>query len=33
MVRHHIAQRAGRVIEAAAVASVDLLSHGDLHVI
>ena len=33
MVRHHVAQRAGRVVEAAAVADAELLVDGDLHVI
>ena len=33
MVRHHVAQRAGRVVEAAAVADAELLVDGDLHVV
>ncbi len=33
MVRHHVAQRAGCVVEAAAVADAELFVDGDLHVI
>ncbi len=33
MVRHHVAQRAGRVVEAAAVTDTELLIHGDLDVV
>ena len=33
MVRHHVAQRAGRVVEAAAMADAELLVDGDLDVI
>ena len=33
MVRHHVAQRAGGVIEAAAVADAELLVDGDLHMV
>ena len=33
MVRHHVAQRAGRVVEAAAMADAELFVHGDLDVI
>ena len=33
MVRHHVAQRAGCVVEAAAMADAELLVDGDLHVV
>ena len=33
MVRHHVAQRAGRVIETAAVADAEFFVDGDLHMI
>ena len=33
MVRHHVAQRAGGVIEAAAMADAELLVDGDLDVV
>ena len=33
MVRHHVAQRAGRVVETAAVADAELLVDGDLDVV